>query len=572
MKKNEILGKLKEKAAVIAERVKQHPKAVIVFASGVVIVCVIAGVVILVRNSGKEEIVYKETNVEYGELSVGITESSSVDMENVTQSFDLDISALVKEESGSSSSSNGQMNQMGGMGQAVMGQIAGMTGSGISYSSEAADVTVEQVMVSVGQEIKKGDLLLKLTEESVEEIRSQLEEDFTEAENDLQSIESEQKSSKLEATQTYDSSVLYGKYAQIEYDEAIEKAEDEVESKTESLEAVQEELALYEKELESATAEYNTAVVYCTNITETVDAMDKASDPAWYLSLEETRQTAQSTVDTLIKEIETLEENIEKATEEADSCNEELEKAKRELERTKLSAKQTYDLRMLASNTAQETYDIAMGYLEEEAGEQQKAYDSAKEKLEAFDSAISECGIYAEYDGVITEVNVEAGDTITTDTAIVTLYNENVTMTATLEESDAETVTVGDVAKISLVAFPDVVFEGTVSEIGDAQYDSSSGNVYYDVTVKVDGSEAEFYQGMTGEVTFITKETAEVTYVSNRAITRKGTKSYVKIKGEDGKITEKQVVTGFSDGVNVEIKEGLSQGDIVLIESKVSDE
>ncbi len=572
MKKNEILGKLKEKAAPIAEKVKQHPKAVILSAAGIAAVCVIAGIVVLVRNSGKEEIVYKETVVEYGELSAGITESSSVDMENVTQSFDLDISALVKEESGSSSSSNGQMNQMGGMGQAIMGQIAGMTGSGISYSSEAADVTVEQVMVSVGQEIKQGDLLLKLTEESVEEIRSQLEEDFTEAENDLQSIESEQKSSKLEATQTYDSSVLYGQYAQIEYDEAIEKAEDEVESKTETLEAVQEELALYEKELESATAEYNTAVVYCTNITETVDAMDKASDPAWYLSLEETRQTAQSTVDTLIKEIETLEENIEKATEEADTCNEELEKAKRELERTKLSAKQTYDLRMLASNTAQETYDIAMGYLEEEAGEQQKAYDSAKEKLEAFDSAISEYGIYAEYDGVITEVNVENGDTITTDTTIVTLYNENVTMTATLEESDAETVVVGDVAKISLVAFPDVVFEGTVSEIGDAQYDSSSGNVYYDVTVKVDGSEAEFYQGMTGEVTFITKETAEVTYVSNRAITRKGTKSYVKIKGEDGKITEKQVVTGFSDGVNVEIKEGLSQGDIVLIESKVSDE
>ena len=572
MKKNEILGKLKEKTAVIAEKVKQHPKAVILSASGVVIICVIAGVVILVRNSGKEEIVYKETTVEYGELAVGITESSSVDMENVTQSFDLDISALVKEESGSSSSSNGQMNQMGGMGQAVMGQIAGMTGSGISYSSEAADVTVEQVMVSVGQEIKKGDLLLKLTEESVEEIRSQLEEDFTEAENDLQSIESEQKSSKLEATQTYDSSVLYGKYAQIEYDEAIEKAEDEVENKEESLEAVKEELALYEQELESVTEEYNTAVVYCTNITETVDELDKASDPAWYLSLEETRQTAQSTVDTLEKEIETLKENIEKATEEADSCNEELEKAKRELERTKLSAKQTYDLRMLASNTAQETYDIAIGYLEEEASEQQKAYDNAKEKLEAFDSAISEYGIYAEYDGVITEVNVEEGDTITTDTAIVTLYNENVTMTATLEESDAETVAVGDVAKISLVAYPDVVYEGAVSEIGDAQYDSSSGSVYYDVTVKVDGSAAEFYQGMTGEVTFITKETEEVTYVSNRAITRKGTKSYVKIKGEDGKIAEKQVITGFSDGVNVEIKEGLSQGDIVLIESKVSDE
>ena len=33
----------------------------------------------------------------------------------------------------------------------------------------------------------------------------------------------------------------------------------------------------------------------------------------------------------------------------------------------------------------------------------------------------------------------------------------------------------------------------------------------------------------------------------------------------------KEVTTGFSDGVNVEIIEGLSEGDVVLIESKVSE-
>ena len=40
---------------------------------------------------------------------------------------------------------------------------------------------------------------------------------------------------------------------------------------------------------------------------------------------------------------------------------------------------------------------------------------------------------------------------------------------------------------------------------------------------------------------------------------------------ENGSIVEKDVTTGFSDGVNVEITEGLSQGDTVLIESKVSE-
>lgn len=74
---------------------------------------------------------------------------------------------------------------------------------------------------------------------------------------------------------------------------------------------------------------------------------------------------------------------------------------------------------------------------------------------------------------------------------------------------------------------------------------------------------------MTGDLTFITRETEKVLYVSNRAIFRDGSRSYVKIR-ENGTVTEKDVSTGFSDGENVEIKEGLSEGDIVLIESKVN--
>ena len=38
----------------------------------------------------------------------------------------------------------------------------------------------------------------------------------------------------------------------------------------------------------------------------------------------------------------------------------------------------------------------------------------------------------------------------------------------------------------------------------------------------------------------------------------------VKVRDENGNIVEKDVTTGFSDGVNVEITEGLSQGVTVL--------
>ena len=237
-----------------------------------------------------------------------------------------------------------------------------------------------------------------------------------------------------------------------------------------------------------------------------------------------------------------------------------------------MTAKRDYDLRVLASNTAQESYDISMGYLEQEAAEQKKAYDSAKEKMDAFDSAISEYGIYASESGVITEISIAAGDSITTGTELVTMYTQNVNLTVSLEENDAENVTKECVVKVSLLPYPDMIFEGIVSEIGDAQYDSSTGKSYYDITVSLEENDVDFYQGMTGEVTFITKEKEEVIYVSNRAIIREGITSYVKMKDSEGKIVKREVITGFSDGVNVEITEGVSEGEIVLIESRVSDE
>ncbi|MBR5577510.1 MAG: efflux RND transporter periplasmic adaptor subunit, partial [Lachnospiraceae bacterium] len=101
---------------------------------------------------------------------------------------------------------------------------------------------------------------------------------------------------------------------------------------------------------------------------------------------------------------------------------------------------------------------------------------------------------------------------------------------------------------------------------------SNTGINYYDITVSVISDGKEFYQDMTGSVTFITKEKKEVLYVSNRAVIRDGDKSYVQQWDKNGKIVRKEVETGFSDGVSVEIIKGLEEGEVVLIESKVTAE
>lgn len=124
---------------------------------------------------------------------------------------------------------------------------------------------------------------------------------------------------------------------------------------------------------------------------------------------------------------------------------------------------------------------------------------------------------------------------------------------------------------MNIAALPDESFTGTVTEIGDAEVNSSTSVITYEVTVTISGNLTGVYENMTGDVTFITKETKEVLQLVNRAVIREGAKSYVKVKDGEGNIVKKEITTGFSDGVNVEIVEGLSEGDVVLIESKVSD-
>ena len=71
---------------------------------GVCVIAVVAGAIGLSGGSDTE-VIYKETTVKYGTLVKGVTESGSVDIGTVDQTFDLDMSALQRTDTSGSSSS-----------------------------------------------------------------------------------------------------------------------------------------------------------------------------------------------------------------------------------------------------------------------------------------------------------------------------------------------------------------------------------------------------------------------------------------------------------------------------------
>ncbi|MBR5248240.1 MAG: efflux RND transporter periplasmic adaptor subunit [Lachnospiraceae bacterium] len=599
----------------IINNITRHNKFIIGICLAVIVVIII---VAMAGSKETEDITYRETTVEKGELVVGITESGSVDIGTVDQVFELDMSALQRAQTGSSSGNSnsgfgagasgmgsmgggqgsfstpgGSSQGMGGMSGMsggsqnsgssqsggglsggstdMFGQIFNMAGSsGSNQMQTSGNLTISEVCVSIGQKVQEGDILYLLEEESVEALKEELQSNVEKAEADLKAVYADQELSRRTAQYNYDSSIAYGDYASLEYDNTIKNLQNAVKQAREDLAEARALHSDYSAQLSQFTVDYEAAVEVLNQCIWTVENTDKWTDTYAYATAFQLMESARSNVDTLKQKKEQLESNTEQALKNVNSAATALNKAERNLESGMLTADKTLALRKLAYSTAQETYDIALAYLEDAAESQEATSARAKERWEEFDSHIDGNAVRAVYNGVITSVPLAEGDTITTNDTLVTLYDtDSVDMTVSIDEDDMTDIAVGTQANINLTAYPNKIFQATVSEISDASRDSN-GNVTYEVTVIISGDTSGLFQGMTGDVTLITRQTKEVVYVSNRAIIREGKNSYVKVKKEDGSVSKQKVTTGFSDGVNVEIIEGLSCGDTVLIESKVS--
>lgn len=547
---------------------KFNNKKIILIGTPMLAIVLVVVIIIISLNSNSENAVYRETTVSYGDLTVGVTETGAITVGTSDQTFDLDISAFVA--TGQSNDQTGNIwggENMGGMG-ASMGN--GATTQTTTTTSSSRELEIEEIYISVGEQIVEGTPLLKLTDDSVESIRSELEIDVTSAELTLSKLVTSQKTSRLTATHTYESNQAYGLIAESDYNETIKQLNQSLTDANTSLAEAKVDLASLQEDLVQLQLEYDNALAAFQAAELALSQIDKTQEIYNYVETENLREDTESTKESLEDELDRLKESVEQQERQIVTCEKNVAKTQGELVSQTATANATYSSRQLASKYALEIYNVSTAYLDLDLLEAQSDYDEAKEKLDTFDEYIVDGTILSEYKGVITTISAVVGDTLSTSETILSLYDwDDVTIAVDVSDDDMDAVTLEETVNITFDAYPDTLFSGIITTIDDAVTDSNTGLITYPVTVTVQGDVSGLFEGMTGDVTFVTKETKQVTYVLNRAIVRSGTKSYVKVRDSSGEIVEKQVTTGFSDGVNVEIIEGLSEGDKILIESKV---
>lgn len=252
-----------------------------------------------------------------------------------------------------------------------------------------------------------------------------------------------------------------------------------------------------------------------------------------------------------------------------------LDKAKKtaQISSAEAGTKEENDLN--TANSAQDAYDLTVSQLSQAATAAQESYDKLQNQMNEIDNALNGNGvIVSPADGFVASVAYKAGSSVAAGQAIMTISTDNsVSLSLSVSEDDIANVSVGQEASISLTAYDSQTFDALVESITAEPARSGSSSVSYTVVVKSTGKLGDIgtvYDGMSGEATIIQKRVRDALYVNNKAITFSNGVSSVLVRDQSGNTAAKTVGTGFSNGTNVEITGGLSEGDTVLAESAVS--
>jgi HlyD family secretion protein len=207
------------------------------------------------------------------------------------------------------------------------------------------------------------------------------------------------------------------------------------------------------------------------------------------------------------------------------------------------------------------------------------ALSDAKENLE-------NCSIYAPFDGIISDVKVKKGDTVSTATILATIVAKQKIAEITLNEIDAAKVKADQKVTLTFDALPDLTLTGKVTEI-DTVGTVSQGVTSYGVKIALDTDDERIKPGMSVNAEIVVEVKPDVLTLPNSAIKSEGNLRYVQlidapkeiknklkigapiILSKEVKIKNQPVEVGISNDALTEILSGVSEGDIV-ISSKIT--
>jgi HlyD family secretion protein len=258
----------------------------------------------------------------------------------------------------------------------------------------------------------------------------------------------------------------------------------------------------------------------------------------------------------------------------------EFAEAKRELEINQVSydnAKREFDRvqslkdRQLVSNQEYESKKAAI----DEAALRLKL---AGEKLSLIQSGKTEIAdlkvdntIRSTITGTVLAKLVEEGDPVVpltsyqAGTDLMTLaYMDDLVFKGTVDEIDVGKLQTGMAVEIKIGAIPNDTIQGNLYKISPKAH-KEEGSTLFDIEIRLTDIGKSFLRaGYSSNANIIINRKDSILLVPERLVKIADSASTVEVKDSLGVITTKKVKTGLSDGINIEVTEGLVEGELIV--------
>ena len=204
-------------------------------------------------------------------------------------------------------------------------------------------------------------------------------------------------------------------------------------------------------------------------------------------------------------------------------------------------------------------------------------YSAAQDALEVIRDGVSKANanssstlVRSTVTGLILDIPVKVGNsviqanTLNDGTTVATVANMNdLIFNGQIDETEVGTLTEGMPVIITIGALQDYSFDATLEYIAPKAVENNGANQFeIKAAVKADPSR-RIRSGYSANAEIVLQRAEQVASVSESALEFSGDSTFVWLKGADGQFVRTPVTTGISDGVNIEIKSGLKQGDCV---------
>lgn len=409
---------------------------------------------------------------------------------------------------------------------------------------------IEEVYAASGEEVTAGDKILKLTEDSVEEARKELERALEDAELAYRTGAIEYEQDLITAEYTRDSAILTGQQAKEVYDETVASLQSAVTRAEEELQDAEDDIAEYESYVNDGSYKSYFRVdeyqaIYDENLKALTDKMDEwgiswsqvtgSGGGSTQLSVDVSGNNAQpqsggtsnasilaslySILEQNLKDLEEAEDKYEDALTNAafelqtlqlklPSLQQAVTEAKEDYEIQLAQAKLTYETSLSGAERAESDYNTTVEKAKSDLAALKSTYEDAKENLELFESSVGDGYFYASEDGTILRTMVRAEQALTSD-AVVFVYSnpKELTVTVSVDQSDITKLTVGDSAYVQSSAGSG--YTGVITAIDPVSSSSSRTSVTYSVTVQINVEDEEDSLSANESVTVVFGMTEE---------------------------------------------------------------